>query len=73
MGASGRQSGVEETVAHLRIAMSSPWMASTLPAGTSCGQAGRGVAPSRSLGTGGTAPGWGLVAGPAVGLGALVG
>lgn len=36
MGASGRQSGVEETVADLRMARSSPERARMLPAGTSC-------------------------------------
>ncbi len=37
MGARGRQSGVEATVALFRMARSSPAMARMLPAGTSCG------------------------------------
>ena len=44
-GARGRHAGVEQRVADLRIAESSPDMANTLPAGTDCrGQRGeRGV------------------------------
>ena len=41
MGASGRQSGVEATVALFRIARSSPAMARMLPAGTSCVENGQ--------------------------------